>query len=70
MAFSVDSKLKDLIDDERAREVLRKHFPERRGDPQVQEVLYYTLRQISSYYPEAAISAAKLEAVDEDLKKL
>ena len=70
MAFSVDTKLKDLLDDERAREVLRAHFPQHRGNPEVQSVLYYSLRQISSYYPEAGISAKKLEEVDEDLKKL
>ena len=69
MGFSVDNRFKDLIDDERAREVLRKHFPERRDDPQVQQVLYYSLREIAMY-PEAGISPAKLKAIDEELKEL
>ena len=69
MAFSVDSTLKDLIADERAVEILRKHLPGHRNDPRVQEVLYYSLRQIATY-PEAGISQKKLKAIDEDLKAL
>ena len=69
MALSVDSRLKNLIDDERARQVLLVHFPDRQGDPRVHDVLYYSLREIASY-PQAGISPAKLQAVDEDLKKL
>ena len=69
MAFSVDSRLKDLLDDERAREVLRKHFPGRANDSRIQMVLYESLRSIS-YYAEAGISQEKLKAVDEDLKAL
>lgn len=69
MPFSVDSKLKDLLDDPRAREVLLKHFGDRSNDPQVGMVMYESLRSIS-YYPEAGITPEKLKAVDEDLKKL
>jgi hypothetical protein len=69
MVFSVNSKLKDLLEDERARAVLQKHFPDRHGDPRVNEVLYYSLREIA-YYPEAGISQEKLKAIDEDLQKL
>ena len=69
MGFSADSRLKDLIDDERARGVLRKHFPEHVGNPEVQQVIYYSLREIATY-PEAGITPAKLKAVDEDLKAL
>ena len=69
MAFSVDSKLKDLLADESAQAVLRKHFPGRGNDPRIQEVLYYTLRQIAAY-PEAGISQKVLQAIDEDLKAL
>jgi hypothetical protein len=69
MEYSVDTRLKDLIEDERSREVLRKHFPDRHNDPQVQMVWYQTLRQIS-YYPEAGITPDKLAAIDEDLRAL
>ena len=69
MGFSVDSKLKDLLADERAREVLRKHFPESANDPRINMVMYYSLRAIASF-PEAGITSDKLKALDEDLKKL
>jgi hypothetical protein len=69
MAFSADSTLKDLLADEQAQQVLRRHFPNRGNDPRIQEVLYYSLRQIATY-PEAGISQEKLKAIDEDLKAL
>jgi hypothetical protein len=69
MPFSVDSRLKDLLEDERALQVLRKHLPNHRDDPRVNQVLYETLRQIA-WYPEAGISQEKLRAIDEDLKAL
>ena len=68
MALSVNSRLKDLLDDERAREILVKHLGHR-NDPRVNDVLYYSLREIA-YYPEANITRAQLEAIDEELKAL
>ncbi|MBN1935263.1 MAG: hypothetical protein JW934_11385 [Anaerolineae bacterium] len=68
MGFSIDSRLKDLIADERARKVLIKHLGQR-NDPQMDMVLYYSLREIATY-PEANISREKLQAIDEELKTL
>ena len=68
MAFSIDSKLKDLLTDERVREVLVKHLGHR-NDPRVNQVMYYSLREIASY-PEANISREQLKAIDEELKAL
>ncbi len=68
MGFSVSSRLKDLIDDERARAVLIKHLGYR-DDPRINMVLYESLRAIASY-PEAGISREKLQAIDEDLRAL
>jgi hypothetical protein len=68
MALSISSKLKDLLADERAREILIKHLGER-NDPRVNEVMYYSLREIA-YYPEANISKAQLDAIEEELKAL
>jgi hypothetical protein len=69
MAFSVDSTLKELLADERAREVLRKHLGDRSNDPRINMVLYLSLQTIASF-PEAGISQEKLKAIDEDLRKL
>jgi hypothetical protein len=68
MAFSVNSRLKDLIEDERARAVLVKHLGHRE-DPRINMVLYESLRSIA-YYPEAHISKEQLQAIDEELKAL
>ena len=69
MGFSVNSRLKDLLADEGAQAVLRKHFPGQGNDPRIQEVMFYSLREIA-YYPEAGISQEKLNAIDEDLRAL
>lgn len=69
MGFSADTTLKKLIDDEQARAVLAKHLSDKVNDPRVDQVLYETLRSIS-YYPEAGISRATLEAIDAELKAL
>lgn len=69
MAFSVDSRLKDLLDNEQARQVLGRHFTGRENDPRIQDVLYYSLREIASY-PEAGISREKLQAIDQDLRQI
>ena len=69
MAFSIDSRLRELLADERARAVLAKHFAGRGNDPRIDMVMGYSLRAIASY-PEAGITPDKLRAVDEDLKKL
>lgn len=68
MALSISSKLKDLLADERARAILIKHLGNR-NDPRVNEVMYYSLREIA-YYPEANISQAQLKAIDEELQAL
>ena len=69
MGFSVDSTLKALLDDERARAVLQKHFAGRGEDSRIHTVMYETLRSIATY-PEAGISQATLQAVDEELRAL
>ena len=69
MAFSVDSTLKTLLDDSKAKEVLIRHFGDKANDSRIYEVMYESLRSIS-YYPEAGISQDVLKKVDEDLKKL
>ena len=69
MAFSADSRLSDLIADERARAILTQYFGDHTNDSRVQMVLYYTLREVASF-PEAGISSQTLQAVDEELRKL
>lgn len=68
-ALSVDSRLKDLLDNEQARQVLGRHLAGHENDPRIDQVLYLTLREIASY-PEAGISQAKLQEIDQDLHRI
>jgi len=70
MRCSVDAKLSDLVAAERARGMLRGHFPGWRSDPHVQSVLSLSLRQIASTYPMAGITQQRLEGVDRELRTL
>jgi hypothetical protein len=72
MSFSINSTIKDLLADERAKAVVEKHVPGASRHPQIYEVYYETLKSIS-YYPEAAaagLTKEKLAAIDADLKAL
>ncbi len=72
MAFSINSTIKDLLADERAKAVVEKHVPGASRHPQIYEVYYETLKSVS-YYPEAAaagLTREKLEAIDAELKAL
>ena len=68
MTLSIDSKLKDLLDDPKAQEVLRRHFPGYENHPRINEALPHSLREIANYT--GRISAAKLEEVNAELKAL
>lgn len=69
MTLSIDSTLKDLLADERARAVLEKHLGRRDNDPRIHMVMYWSLRTIASY-PEAGITPEQLRAIDEELRQL
>ena len=69
MSLSVDTTLRKLLDDPKARSILEKHLGNRTTDPRVDQVMHETLRSIS-YYPEAGISTATLKAIDEELQAL
>ncbi|MEW6405995.1 MAG: alpha/beta hydrolase [Chloroflexota bacterium] len=68
MPFSVDSKIKDLLADEAAFAVLKKHIPAL--EPKHMNMAKnMTLRAVSKF-PQAKEMANKLDAIDADLKKL
>ena len=68
MALSIDSRLKDLMADPKAEEVLQKHLPGYENHPRLNEGLPYSLREIANYTGQ--IGSAKLAEVDADLKAL
>jgi alpha-L-rhamnosidase len=67
--FTVDSKVGELLADERARAVLERHFPELIGSPIAGMATNMTLAQAALFAPQL-ISAAALEAVARDLERL
>lgn len=64
--FSLDSKLKDLLADPRAKAVLEKHVPEALAAPEIQMAMGMSLNQIAPFAAEV-LTAEKLKAIETDL---
>ena len=69
MAFDENSKIRDIIADERAKAILDKHFPGASTHPQLSMGLGMTLKQVS-WYAESGMTPDKLKALVEDLAAL
>jgi hypothetical protein len=69
MSFSVNSTVRQLMADERAKSVVEKHLPGASRHPDLSEAMSMTLREVS-YYPESGLTQIKLQAIDEDLQKI
>ena len=63
------SRLRELLDDPAARQILEGQFPGMLDHPQLRLALNMTLRQISSFVPQV-MTEEKLHAVDEALRLL
>jgi hypothetical protein len=69
MAVTINSTLKDLLADPKAKAVIEKHFPGFASNPQLQMAMGMTLKQVQPF-SRGAITDDKLKAVEEDLKKI
>lgn len=69
MAFGINSRVRDIIGDERAKALLDRHVPGASTHPQLDEALYMTLKEVS-WYPESGLTPEKLNALVEDLEAL
>lgn len=69
MAFDINSRVRDIIEDERAKAILDKHVPGASTHPQLGEALHMTLREVS-WYPESGLTPEKLKDLVEDLEAL
>ena len=67
MALSVDSKVKELMKNDAAAELLEKFAPGFKANPQMKLVGAITFRKLASL-PQAGISPEKLEEIDAALK--
>jgi len=69
MAFSENSRIREILADERARAILDKHLPGASTHPQLDMAMDMTLKEIS-WYPEAGLTPEMLKAIAEDLAAL
>jgi len=70
MAFNAESKLGDLLDNEAAKAVLMKHVPEmQNAGPMLNMARGMTLKAVAGF-PQANITAEKLQAIIADLEKV
>ena len=69
MAVTINSSLKELLADPKAKAILEKHFPGFSGNPQLQMAMGMTLKQIQPF-SQGAITDDKLKLVEADLKKI
>ena len=69
MAFSLDSKVKDILKNPAAAAVLDKYSEGASKNPQMKLVGALTFRKLASF-PQAGISPEKLDEIDAALKAL
>lgn len=69
MALSVDSKIKVLMKNAAAVEVLEQYSPGISTEPQMKMVYGLTLRKLAAF-PQAAHLNEKLDEIDEKLKAI
>lgn len=69
MTFSENSTLREIMADDRAKELLERYIPGASTHPQLHMGLPMTLKEIS-YYPESGLTHAKFEALVAELSKL
>jgi len=69
MPFSIDNKLKELLKDPGALEVLNKHVPDLSKSTRIKLVSGMSFRKIASF-PQANMTPEKLAEIDADLQAL
>lgn len=69
MALTTDSKLGDILANEKGKAVLEKHLPGISANPQLAMAKGMSLKAIAPM-SRGLITDAKLKAIDEDLKKI
>lgn len=69
MGLTVDSKIKEIMKNPAAVELMERHSPGFATNPQMKMVQGLTFKALSKF-PQAGISAEKLEEIDKDLRAL
>jgi hypothetical protein len=69
MAVTINSSLKELLADPKAKAILEKHFPGFSSNPQLQMAMGMTLKQIQPF-SKGVITDDKLKLIEQDLNKV
>lgn len=69
MAFTANSTVREVIENDQARAVLDKHVPGASNHPLLPQAMYMTLREVSMY-PESGMTADKYRAILADLAEI
>lgn len=68
MKYTIQTRIGELINDARAKQILERHIPGASSHPQLHMALGMTLMEVSTY-PEAGLNQAKLQALLADLNR-
>lgn len=69
MRFSIDSKVKDIYEDEQGREVLEKYLPKLTRTPSFQMTFGMSFRTLCQF-PQWKLTAEQLEDADKELQEI
>jgi hypothetical protein len=69
MAFSADTKLGELLANEKAKAILEKYLPGMSTNPQIGMAKGMSLKMIAAF-PQAGINPDKLKAIVDELSKV
>jgi hypothetical protein len=69
MAVTVDSKIKDILADPTAADIVERHLPGFRTDRQMKMVYGLSLRSLAKF-PQAKVVAEKLATLEKELAEL
>lgn len=69
MSITVDSKVKDIVRNAAAADIIEKHCPGFKTDKRLKLAYNFTFRTIAGF-PEAHVSPEALAKIEEELKQL
>jgi len=69
MPLTIDSKLKELLNDPGAKAILDKHVPQLAQSNKIKLISGFSFRKLTTF-PQANMTPEKLRLIEEDLKSL
>ena len=69
MAFTANSTVREVMQNDEAKAIFEKHMPGVTNHPLLPQAMYMTLREVSMY-PESGMTSDKYQAILADLAEL